>query len=117
LNGTIITPSSDLYHYRSYLETLLTYGRDAASSLLANGFWYLDSGDLQACDTTAAEPTITGFVARWNRIKQSKEVQLIGRLHSDIYDIPYLVHGVKLQRKLAKGKSFLSDDYKGRFLY
>jgi hypothetical protein len=29
LNGVSITPSEDLYHYRSYFETLLTYGHDA----------------------------------------------------------------------------------------
>jgi hypothetical protein len=31
LNAVSITPSEDLYHYRSYLETLLTYGHDAAT--------------------------------------------------------------------------------------
>ena len=74
LNGTTITTTSDLYQYRSYLETLLTYGRDAATSHLTKSFSYLDSGDLQDCDPTEANPTDTGFVARWNRIKQSKEV-------------------------------------------
>jgi len=99
LNGTI-TPTSDLYQYRSYLETLLTYGRDTSTSHLMNSFWYLDSGDLQACDLTVGDPTNTGFVARWNRIKQSKEVQLIGRPHSDIcIVIPYLLPGGKRQIK------------------
>jgi hypothetical protein len=56
-------------------------------------------------DPTAAEPTNTGFVARWKRIKQSKEVQLIGRLHSDICNVvPYLLPHVKLQIKLTKSK-------------
>ena len=57
LNGTI-TPTSDLYQYRSYLEKLLTYGRDASTSHLTNSFWYLDSGDLQTCEPTVADPTI-----------------------------------------------------------
>ena len=105
LNGTTIAPTSDLYQYRSYLETLLTYGREAATSNLTNSFWYLDSDDLQACDPTTTEPTNTVFVARWNRIKENKEVQLISRLHSDICNvIPYLLPGVKLQIKLTKGK-------------
>ena len=34
---------SDLYQYHFHLQTLLTYGRDAATSHLTNGFWYLDS--------------------------------------------------------------------------
>jgi len=36
LNGISITPSKDLYKYRAYLETLLTYGQDAATSHLTN---------------------------------------------------------------------------------
>jgi len=36
LNGTTITQSSEQYNYRSYLETLLTYGTDAADTILTN---------------------------------------------------------------------------------
>ena len=38
LNVTTITPTSDLYQYISYLETLLTYGRGGATSHLTYGF-------------------------------------------------------------------------------
>jgi hypothetical protein len=34
LNGVSITPSSNNYNYRAYLETVLTYGCDAATSHL-----------------------------------------------------------------------------------
>ena len=105
LNGTTITPTSDLYPYRSYLETLRTYGRDDATSHLTNSFWNLDSGDFQACDPTIAKSANAGFVDRWNRIKQSKEVHLIGRLPSDIWNVvPYLLPDVKFQIKLTKDK-------------
>jgi len=56
LNGTTITHTSDLYQYRSYLERLLTYGRDAATSHLTNSFWYPDSGDFQ--DLTLMKVTL-----------------------------------------------------------
>jgi len=41
LNGVNITPASELYTYRSYLESLLTYGSDAANSHLTmrTGIW------------------------------------------------------------------------------
>ena len=105
LNGTTITKTTELYQYRSYLETLLTYGSDAATSHLTNGFWYLETGDLQTCDPTKAESRNTGFISRWTLVKQSKEVQLLGRLHSDICSVfPYLLPGVELQIKLTKGK-------------
>ena len=97
-NGTSITQSTDLYQYRAYLETLLNYDTDAASSHLTNAYLYVDNGDILACDSTNAESTKStnhGFIARWDRIKQSKEVQLLGRLHSDVCNvIPYLLPGV-----------------------
>jgi len=39
LNGVNITLASELYPYRSYLETLLTYGSDASNSHLTNAYW------------------------------------------------------------------------------
>jgi len=100
LNDVPITQAGERYQYRSYLETLTTYDSDAAASHLTNSFWYLDNGDMLPCDPTAAQASTTnsGFITRWNRIKQSKEVQLYGRLHSDICNVPlYLLPGFRLQ--------------------
>ena len=36
LNGVTITQASEHYHYRSYLETLMTYGTDAPATQLSN---------------------------------------------------------------------------------
>ena len=84
---------TDLYQYRSYLETILTYGCEAADSHLTNGSWYLDTGGLLPCDKNKA--TNTGFIGRWTLVKQSKELQLLGMLHSDICNvIPYLLPGI-----------------------
>ena len=55
LNGTLITQAAELYNYRSFFETLLTYGSDAAASHLTNAFRYLDDGDLLPCVPTAAD--------------------------------------------------------------
>ena len=63
----------------------------------------MDNGDLLACDPTKAESTNRGFIARWDRIKQSKEFQLFGTLHSEICNvIAFLLPGVKQQTKLTK---------------
>ena len=59
------------------------------------------------CDFTAAQTGTTnkGFIARWNRIIQSNEVQLYGRLHSDFCNVPqYLLPGVRLLIKLTKAR-------------
>jgi hypothetical protein len=69
-NGVNITQSGDLYNYRAYLETLLSYGSDAAISHLTNSYWYKDMGDMLPCDPTKAESTNTGFIDRWNKQKE-----------------------------------------------
>ena len=56
LNGTTISQTTDPYQYRSYLETYLTYGSDAANSHLTNGFCYLNTGDL--CPATLLRPSL-----------------------------------------------------------
>jgi len=46
-----------------------------------------------------------GFITRWDKIKQSKDVQLYGRLHSDICNVPkFMLPGVNLNIKLTKAR-------------
>ena len=65
LNGVNITLASELYPYRSYLETLLNYGSDASNSHLTNAYWYLDEGDVLAGDPTSDSIKNKVFVKRW----------------------------------------------------
>ena len=68
-------------------------------------FWYPDDGDMLPYDPMADDPLNKGFVTRWNKIKRSKEVQLYGRLHSDICNVPrFLPPGVQIQVRLSKAK-------------
>jgi len=77
LNGVNITPASELYPYHAYLESLLTYGSDAANSHLTNAYWYLDDGgDVLPGDPTSDETKNKGFVKRWEQQKQSKVAEL-----------------------------------------
>jgi len=106
LNGVTITQATELYNYHSFFETILTYDSDAATSHLRNAFWYLDDCDLLPCDPTAADAKNKGFITRWDRIKQRKEIQVYGRIHSNICNVPlYLIPGVRLQMRLTKAKS------------
>jgi len=57
LNGVINTQTSEHYLYRSYLETLMTYGSDAAGTHVSNASWYLDTGDMHPVDTSAENVT------------------------------------------------------------
>ena len=57
------------------------------------------------CDPTKAESTNTGFIDRWNRQKQSKEIEMFGRVDSDICNVSkFLLPGIKLQIKFTKAK-------------
>jgi len=64
LSGVTITQATEHYKYRSYFETLLTYGRAAAATLLKNAFWYLDDGDLFTCDPRAADAKNKDVITR-----------------------------------------------------
>jgi hypothetical protein len=105
LNGVTITPETELYHYQSHLETLVTNGIDAGASHLTNAYWHLDGGNMCPCDPTAADATNKVFIEMWDRQKQSKEVQLYGRIHSDISNVPQLlVPDVRLQKNIYESK-------------
>ena len=101
-----MTPAADYYNYRAYLETLLSYGSDATASHLTNSLWYLDNGDLLPCDPSAESIKNVGFYTRWKRVNKSQEIQIYGRLHSDICNVPrFLPPGVRIQIRLTKAKS------------
>jgi hypothetical protein len=78
---------------------------DASISHLTNSYWYKDVGNMLLCDLTNAKSKNTDFIDRWNRQKQSKEIVLYGRIHSDICNVPkFLLPSIKLQIKLTKAK-------------
>jgi len=40
LNGTLISPQSDTYHYKAYLETLMNYDREDGKTVLGPQGWF-----------------------------------------------------------------------------
>ena len=40
LNGTLISPQTDTYHYKAYIETLLNYNRDNGETVLKPQGWF-----------------------------------------------------------------------------
>jgi hypothetical protein len=83
----------------------LTYGVDASLSHLTNSYWYKDVGDMLPDDPTHSDAKNTGFVEKRNRQKQSKEIEMYGRIHGDICNVPkFLLPDIKLHIKFAKAK-------------
>ena len=88
LNGTSITNSTNTYGYRAYLESLFTYGPAAKESQLTAALFYKDeAGKMDKYNPmeAAAADRNKGLVARTAFISESEEVDMIGRIHSDIF--------------------------------
>jgi hypothetical protein len=103
LNDTNVTTSTDNHQYRSIIETLFNYSTDAAKTHLVNSMFYLDSenddGSLKASDDNK------GFVKRASMLKNSKSVELYGRLHADLFNTSQLLlKNVSMRVKLSRSR-------------
>jgi hypothetical protein len=101
LNKKCITSSSNLYHYRAYIENLLNYGHEAKKSHLSSIIWEKDrAGDMDS-QTNRNE----GFSKRKKRFSSSKVVDMEGVLHCDFFNQnKHLPNGVELMIKLFRNK-------------
>ena len=88
LNGTLISSSTNTYPYRSILETLLSYGEDAKKSQLTSELFYKDEAGRMDETVVVAEgdhhPN-SGLQKRRAFAAQSREFDMIGRIHGDVF--------------------------------
>ena len=114
LNEKLVSPPTSLYPYRAYIETLLSYGPAANESQLTGVMWYKDTPGHQDKTTTDNK----GFTSRKAFTAQRKSVQMIGKLHLDLFcQKKYLLHHVDLKIKLRKSRDVFAlladaDNYK-----
>lgn len=102
LNQKCITPPSNHYNYRAYIENLLNYGSDAKNSHLRTVLWEKDVGDFDA----TVLGVNTGFDRRSGSTKDSQIVELYGNLHCDIFNQDkFLLNGVELTVRLIKANN------------
>ena len=94
LNDVLVTDASNLYHCRSLLESLLSYGSEAKKSQLTMALYYKDTlGHMNAIDNSNAGPQ-----ARKMFTNVGSVVPLIGRIHSDMsFQNKYLLNGVDIR--------------------
>lgn len=106
LNGTLITSSTNTYGYRAYIETLLSYGSDAKSSQLTSALFYKDeAGKMDKPNPLApnAADRNSGLVTRREFVAGSREIDMIGRIHADIFfQERYLLNEVNMKLKLIR---------------
>ena len=107
LNNTLVTSSSfNAYPYRAFIETLLSYGSDAKSTQMTNQLWYKDKASrMHATELAAGPDPNPGFVTRREYISNSRVVDMIGRLHVDMFlQDKFLINGVDVKLRLVRSK-------------
>lgn len=78
LNNVCVS-SDNLYHYRSYIENLLSYGNDSVNTHLISNGWLIDSGNFDSIDSE-------GMKKRKEWIKNGKSIELYGKVHADLFN-------------------------------
>lgn len=81
LNNDLVSNNSD-YGYKAYLETLLTYSNSSKESWLQAGGFFKDTHS----QMSTLDDTNTGFKSRKDLLAQSRTLELIGKIHSDIFN-------------------------------
>jgi hypothetical protein len=108
LNGTLITNSTNTYPYRAYIENLLSYGPAAKKSQLTACLFYKDdAGKMDQANPLADDDDEknSGLTQRAVFTSRSREVDLIGRIHSDIFfQSRYLLNEVNTKIKLTRSR-------------
>lgn len=101
LNQKCISPPSNNYAYRAYIENLLNYGELAKNSHLTAGLWAEDDAG-KFDDTTSNR----GYIKRKKIAAGEAEIELYSNLHCDIFNInKFMINGVDLGLKLIKNKN------------
>ena len=106
VNDTLLSSTNNTYSYRSYLETLLTYGKDAKESQLTSSLFYKDtSGHMDVAVVDGANATNAGLNKRQTFFSESRITEMIGRIHADLFfQEKYLLSDVGLRLRFVRNK-------------
>ena len=76
LNDTLVTPSSNTYPFRAYVDTVLSYGAEAKNTQLTSQLWYKDTAGHM--DATTVDGGNTGLIERRRHIAESRIFEMMG---------------------------------------
>ena len=112
LNDKLITPGTDTYPYRAYLEKLLSYSPSTSKKQIRSScMWVKDqAGKMNAVNPYVADKADAGYneglVQRGKMVKESREVSTMDRLHLDMFQqTKYLINGVDLRLKFHRART------------
>ena len=107
LNDTLVTPSSNTYPFRAYVDTVLSYGAETKNTQLISQLWYEDTAGYM--DATTVDGGNIGLIERQSHIAESRIVEMMGRLHVDLFlQDRFLLNGVSVKIRLVRSKDAFS---------
>ncbi|XP_057335056.1 uncharacterized protein F54H12.2-like [Microplitis mediator] len=100
-NQKRVSTPNNLYAYRAYIETLLSYGLDAKKSHLSTVGWCCDTpGKMDSVDDDNL-----GLKKRRDLLTCEKSADFIGHLHCDIFNQErFLINGVEMRLRLTRAR-------------
>ena len=102
LNGTLMTRSNNNYPYRAYIESLLSFGKEAKDSQLSSILWYRNAVE----HFDERDDANLGNTKRKELAANSRQIDVIGRLHLDLaIQNRYLLNGVEIRIRLIRPKN------------
>ena len=102
VGGVQVSTCSGAYPYQAYLQTLLSYGEGPKHSHLQAAMWHEDTAGY--FDTFDGDNN-TGANRRRIRAAESKVLDMMGRLHSDLFhQSKFLLNHVDVRVKLTRSK-------------
>ena len=114
LNDKLVSFSADTYPYRAYFETLLNYGKSAKDSQLTASLWYKDTAGHMEDRNVGDEGDNKGLIKRAKHSSESKTIDMIGRIQSDLFfQERLLLSGVGVRIRLIRSKdafALMADD-------
>ncbi|XP_067118685.1 uncharacterized protein F54H12.2-like [Centruroides vittatus] len=107
------------YPYKSILEALLFNSKEMQETFLTTALFFKDTaGQMDSINPLDENNTNHGLVKRFNISKESRIIDLMGRLHIDLANQPkLLINNVDLRVKLERSKENFAlmannDEYK-----
>ncbi|XP_060114518.1 uncharacterized protein F54H12.2-like [Heteronotia binoei] len=103
LGDRLITQSHNAYPYRGFIEAVLNYTDDTLKTQFSAGLFYKDTAAQH--ESTALDGDKKGFVKRAALAAESRKIDLLGQLHSDLFfQEKLLLNGMDVKIKLTRSK-------------
>ena len=85
--------------YQAYIDNLLSFGQEAKKSQLSALLWHRNTSEhFDTC-----RDTNLGYTKRKALAAESKEIDMMGKLHLDLFfQNRYLLHGVEMRLRLIR---------------